>query len=234
MGPLPRHSGCQTLTGLTLEHLPGLRAGRRARHYRKGAIIWSVDDSADRIYFLERGDVAVRITDVEGRELTVRVIEAGQPFGELCFCAEQNGRRRTSAIALHDSDAAEITHADFLNYLQTSREALTALVITFCLRLSDAEARLGVLAQRGAEARLGGLLLQLARRREPMGQESAGTVTLHVTHDDLAHMAAMSRPHVTVTMGEFRSRGLVQYERNQPLLVNVKSLGEYLLGGLSE
>ncbi len=148
MGPLPRHSGCQTLTGLTLEHLPGVRVSGRTRHYRKGAIIWSIDDSADRIYFLERGGVAVRITDVEGRELTVRVIEAGQPFGELCFCAEQNGRRRTSAIALYDSDATEITHADFLNHLQTSREALTALVITFCLRLSDAEARLGVLAQR--------------------------------------------------------------------------------------
>ena len=57
---------------------------------------------------------------------------------------------------------------------------------------------------------------------------------LLVSHDELAQMAAMSRSHVTVTMGKFRHRGVVQYERGLPLMVNVKSLAAYLTGELKD
>ncbi|MFN2394020.1 MAG: helix-turn-helix domain-containing protein, partial [Pyrinomonadaceae bacterium] len=46
-------------------------------------------------------------------------------------------------------------------------------------------------------------------------------------HDELAQMAAMSRPHVTVTMGRLRRRGLVRYERSGPLVVDVEALAKY-------
>ncbi|MBA3569807.1 MAG: helix-turn-helix domain-containing protein [Pyrinomonadaceae bacterium] len=53
-------------------------------------------------------------------------------------------------------------------------------------------------------------------------------IQLSVSHDELAKMAAMSRPHVTVTMGAFRRRGLVRYGRNCPLGVNVEALTKHL------
>jgi Mn-dependent DtxR family transcriptional regulator len=38
----------------------------------------------------------------------------------------------------------------------------------------------------------------------------------------------MTRPHVTVTMGRLRRRGLVQYEREGLVHVEVAQLTEYL------
>jgi Mn-dependent DtxR family transcriptional regulator len=55
-------------------------------------------------------------------------------------------------------------------------------------------------------------------------------VPLHVGHEELAKMAAMNRSHVTVTMGKLRKRGLVRYERNRPLVVDVPALTAYLTG----
>lgn len=160
----------------------------------------------------------------------MRLIEAGEPFGELCFCARSGGLRPTFARAVVDSEAVEIKLTDFFSYLQKKREALTAFVFTFCMRLSEAEQRLEVLANRGAEERLGRLLLQLtASPDKPSGAEG-DEVTLHVSHDELAQMSAMSRSHVTVTMGKFRERGLIRYERDLPLAVNVGSLTAYLSG----
>lgn len=80
---------------------------------------------------------------------------------------------------------------------------------------------------RGAKERLGRLLLQLAKTR---GHSSPGAeqVTLHISHDELAQMAAMNRSHVTTTMGKLRDYKLVQYDRNQPLRVNVPALCLYL------
>lgn len=222
------HQACETLTELTLEHLPRDGSLGRMRHYRKGADIWRPNDRADCIYFLKRGQVAVMTSDPQGREVIVRVIEAGEPFGEICFCSEEEGLWHTIGRAVIESEAVEVKHREFVNYLQQNHDTLTAFVFTFCRRLSDAERRIEVLAHRGAEDRLGRLLIQLAAGRGQPSDETRSEVVLHVSHDELAHMAAMSRSHVTVTMGKLRRDGHVRYERNRPLVVNVESLKDYL------
>lgn len=218
------HLACQTLTGITLEHLPRDGSLGRVRSFPKGADIWRPDDRADRIYFLERGQVAVMTGDTRGHEVMMKVITAGEPFGELCLCAQENGVQHTTGRALVASVALQIKQRDFVSYLQQDREALTAFVFTFCERLSDAERRIGVLTHRDAEGRLGSLLLQLASTPG----EKGGKVQLRVGHEDLAQMAAMSRSHVTVMMGRFRRRKLVHYERNRPLVIDVVALKAYL------
>lgn len=215
-----QHLACQTLTGFTLAHLPRDGSLGRVKRYRKGAVIWHPDDRADRIYFLQRGQVAVLLGDADGHEVILRMIGVGEPFGELCFCTQEHGVRHTEGHARTDSDVLEIKHTDFVSYVQRSRDTLTAFLFTFCEQLSDMERRVAVLAHRGAEARLGHLLLHLAHARGT----HEGKVVLYVSHAELAQMAAMSRAHVTVTLGRFRQRGVVQYARNRPLVVNVPVL----------
>lgn len=228
--PLPDHRDCRTLTGLTLEHMPRDGSLGRVRRFRKGATVWWADDRADSIFFLRRGQVAVMKDDADGHEVIVRLIEASEPFGELCYCAAQESVRQTLARAIVESDAVEIKLGDFMGYLQENRDALTALIFTFCVRLADAEHRIEVLAHRGAEERLGRLLLQLAGSRGKASAEGKGEVALPVSHEELAQMAAMSRPHVTITMGGFRRRGLVRYGRGRPLVVDVPALKSFLHG----
>lgn len=224
----PDHRACEALTGLTLNQLPSDGSLGRVRQYDQGAYVWQIGDSADRIYFLQRGQVAVMVSNPQGREVTLQSILPGEPFGELCYCLPRGGQRPTDSRAILNSEVVEIPLDDFVSYLQHHQEALVALIFTFCLRLSDAERRSEILTYRGAEERLGRLLLQLAATRGKSTPRRESQVILHVSHDELAQMAAMSRSHVTVTMGKLRSRGLVQYERNQPLMVNVSALNAYL------
>lgn len=167
-------------------------------------------------------------SDAEGREVIIRLVEPGEPFGELCFCSEKEGIRRTTARAVNDCEAVEIKHRDFTDYLQSDTNALNSFVFTFCRRLSDAERRIEILAHRGAEDRLGRLLLHLAAIRGQSDDRESDKTMLRVNHDELAQMAAMSRSHVTVTMGKFRQRGVVRYKRGQPVIVDVQALAKYL------
>lgn len=224
------HRDCQALTGLVVEHLPRDRSLGRVRRYRKGVDVWQPDDRADSVFFLRRGQVAVMVGDARGIEVIVRVVGAGEPFGELCFCSARGDVRGTSARAIVESEAVEIKLKDFLGYLQDNRDALTALVFTMCERLTEAERRIEVLAHRGAEERLGRLLLQLAVSRGKASAEEKSEVALPVSHEELAQMAAMSRPHVTITMGRFRRLGLVRYGRGRPLGVDVPALKSFLDG----
>jgi CRP-like cAMP-binding protein len=68
-------------------------------------------------------------------------------------------------------------------------------------------------AHRGTEQRLGSLLLRLTRspgRKGCIGRKDG--VIVPISHNELAQLAGMSGPHVTVTMGRLRRRGLVQSE----------------------
>jgi len=229
--PLPDHGDCEILTGLTVDSMPRDGSLGHSRSYRKGGDVWKPDDRSDSIFFLHSGQVAVVSSDRDGRELVLGVIEAGEPFGELCFCApKKHFLRGTYARAVTRSEVLEIKLDDFMSFLQTSRDLLTAFTFTFCCRLSDCQRRVEFLAYRGAEERLGRLLLHIAATRGKPSDALEGQTILPVSHDELAQMAAMSRPHVTVTMGKLRRRGLVNYERNKPLMVDTEALSIYLTG----
>ena len=127
------------------------------------------------------------------------------------------------------SEAFEIKLIQFLGYLHQNRPVIEAMMFTLCLRLTDAEHRIEVMAHRGAEQRLGRLLLRLASspgRKGSLGMRD--TVAVSVSQNELAQLAGMSRPHVTVTMGRLRNRRLVQYERESLVRVDVTGLTEYL------
>ena len=225
----PHHRDCEELTGITLDHLPRDGSLGRVRRFAKGAYLWRPDDAADRIYFLQKGRVVITTAKPHERPVALRTIEPEQPFGELCLCTVRTGIRGTSACALVESEALEIKLNNFLGYLHKDRAALDALMFTLCLRLTDAEHRIEVMAHRGAEQRLGRLLLRLATsrgRKARIGRRDA--ITVSVSHSELAQLAGMSRPHVTVTMGRLRRRVLVRYEREGLVHVDVASLTDYL------
>jgi CRP/FNR family cyclic AMP-dependent transcriptional regulator len=225
----PHHLDCEALTGLTLDHLPRDGSLGRVRRFAKRTHLWESDDAADRVLFLRRGRVAVMTGTPEDRPVLLRTVEADQAFGELCLCTARTRTRGTTAVALIACEALEIRLSQFLGYLRKNREALEALVCTLCLRLTDAEHRVEVLAHRGAEQRLGRLMLRLGTSSGRVGQAGRkDTVTLSLSHGELARLAGMNRSHVTVTMGRLRRRGLVRYQREGPLRVDVPALTLYL------
>jgi CRP-like cAMP-binding protein len=225
----PHHRDCEALTGITLDHLPSDGSLGRVRRFAKGAYLWRPDDAADCIYFLRKGRVIVTTAKPDERPVALHTIEPDQPFGELCLCSVRAGIRGTTANAAIATEAVEIRLSSFLSYVHQNHAALDALMFTLCLRLTDAEHRIEVMAHRGAEQRLGRLLLRLATsrgRKSRVGRKDMVSVT--VSHNGLAQLAGMSRPHVTVTMGRLRRRKLVQYERKGLVRVDVLSLTEYL------
>ncbi len=123
------HRACETLTGLTLDQLPRDDSIGRMRQYEQGSYIWQSSDQADRIYFLQRGQVAVMVNDPQGREITLQSILPGELFGELCYCSIWNGQRQTLSRAILTSEVLEILLDDFVGYLQGNQDALICRMI---------------------------------------------------------------------------------------------------------
>lgn len=226
--PFDEHRSCLTLTTLSEDTLPRDGSLGRVRKLRKDTDIWQPTDAADRIFFLQRGKVEICSGDPQARDILLQTVTAGEPFGELCFCAETGGIRNTVARTLQPVTMVEIDYVAFLKYVRATDQVLSALIFTMCQRLSDCETRTEMLAQRGAQERVGLLLLQLAAKAIKAAGRAQRVVQLRKTHGELASLAAMSRAHVTVTLGQFRRARLIQYERGRALTVNVPALTTYL------
>ena len=225
----PHHRDCEALTGITLDHLPRDGSLGRVRRFAKGAFLWRPDGAADRIYFLRKGGswfLPPSLTS--GRLPCARSSRTSRSANSVSVAfGEGFGERRPAAVVA--SETFEIKLIQFLNYLRQNRPVIEAMMFTLCLRLTDAEHRIEVMAHRGAEQRLGRLLLRLASspgRKGSLGMRD--TVAVSVSQNELAQLAGMSRPHVTVTMGRLRNRRLVQYERESLVRVDVTGLTEYL------
>ena len=228
---LPSHGACDQLVALTLQHLPRTRKLGSLRRYAKGERIWAPGNLSDRVYFLKTGQVVVRTGKIQGRDFVLQLVQSEHPFGELCCCAVVGGLRQSAAYALTESTVVEIALTDFLQYLKADQGALLAFMFGMCVRLNEAQRSTEMLSHRGAEARLGRLLLQLTARRGRVEPDDAGEVALKVSHQELAEMAAMTRAHVTVTLGKLRKGRLIRYGRNRSLVVNPSALERYLAGG---
>lgn len=228
--PYGKHEDCRTLTTLTLASIPKDGSLGKTHHYGKYGEVWQPDDPSDRLFFVQRGRVAVYSIDREGREIIIRTAVSGEPFGEMCFCGSWETKvRHTTARATIESTVVEVKIDHFINFMQSSPEVLGQVIFTFCTRLAEAERRVEILALRGAEERLGNALLHLSRTRGvTVDLQKPALKRLVITHDELAGLTALSRQRVTLTMSGFRARGLVAYDRNQPLVINTAALAEAL------
>ena len=222
------HRDCAILTRALFEQWPGESKPGRIQDYQKDAFLWDETETHHSLYCVRRGQVAILLNDAAGCELIVRVLGPGEPFGELCFCAERTRPRKNCARAVVDSSVLQIDFREFQAYLRRDPAALETFAFTLCERLSDAEGRIEVLSHPAAETRLGRLLLQLAATRGVVSSKRLGEIRLPIGHEELAHMAAMSRPHVSVTMGKLRNKGVLQYHRGTHLTIDVARLSAYL------
>lgn len=226
------HRECDTLTALVNDYFSRYpNMGHRSRH-KKGAFVWNQGTRDHAIHILQRGQVLIVLNGSDGCEVILRVINPGELFGELCFCSKRQQFRENSARAATEIESLQLHYADFVTYLRKTPLALESFTLRLCERLAEAECRIEALSHRRAEARLGRLLLQLAKARALDGNLRE-SVSVAVGHSELAGMAAMTRPHLTVTMGKLRTRGLIDYGRRTQLKINIASLEDYIHGSPS-
>jgi len=220
------HSECHALTSLVQADSSN-PPGARPRVLKRGQSLWLSEAPFDRVYRLEAGRVSIIGADETGRELLLRTIAAGDWFGDYCLCpGQQMPHPALEARADEDSRLVEVRHERWLNDLAASAPAVREFVTRSCLRLAQADRRLVMMARRSADERIGLLLLEHADTDPRQAPRGFGMVTR--THAEIAQAAAMTRPHVSVTLGRFRRRGLIRYRRHEPIAVEIDRMRLYL------
>jgi CRP-like cAMP-binding protein len=127
------------LAGLSDEHRQALLRVARRRRFGRREVIFHEGDPGDALHLVVSGHVGIRMTTPMGDVAMVRVVGAGEFFGELALLSP--GPRSASAIALEAAETMTL-HRDHFDELRRSspaaQGALTAALAVEVRRLAAA------------------------------------------------------------------------------------------------
>ena len=225
----PSHDACDALTATVVDSaFSGHHV--RLKRYTSGSAIWQPSDLPDRVFRLQSGRVHIVILNADGDERLYQAVAPGELFGEMCFCEHRHEPHGSVARSLGPSEVWAISYDEFRRVIRNDASLVDSVIQTFCTRVSDATQRMQILACRDVRERLARVLIHLAQTKTARVPSLPEEVALTITHADLASMAVLSRPHVSVLMNEFRVRRLVSYSRTGPLRVRTHRLQRVVEG----
>jgi CRP-like cAMP-binding protein len=183
---------------------------------------FSQGDPADCVYFLQEGRVKISAISAAGKKATVRLVSAGEFFGEKAIAPEP-GLRVTTATAMTACAALRVARPEFLRLMREESvfsNSFSSFLLACNLRV---QADLVDQLFNRIEKRLARILLLMAEYSHP---EDGDPLIPQISQEALANMIGSSRPRVNTFMNRFRKLGFIEY--NSHIRVHKSLLNVFL------
>jgi CRP/FNR family cyclic AMP-dependent transcriptional regulator len=193
---------------LTFDPRPFLDKGwdqRTVLQCSKDQLIFSQDDPADAVFYIESGVLKITIHSRQGKKAVVALLGSGDFLGEECLANQT--RRKATAAMMTDGSIVRIEKAAMLQLLHSEPRFAELFVSYLAARKFRIEEDLADQLLSSSEKRLARRLILLADPREV----GALRTTLRINQDTLAAMVGTTQPRVSFFMNKFRRMGYINY-----------------------
>ena len=181
--------------------------GRTVMVFRKGQIVFSQGDTADKVFYIQKGRIKLTVISKRGKEATIALLGSGDFLGEECIAAMQPVRMAT-ATALMPGTLLKIERKEMMRVLHEENTFSDVFVTYLLARNMRVQEDLIDQLFNSSEKRLARALLLLAR----FGKEGAPeTVIPKISQETLAEMIGTTRSRVSFFMNRFREMGFIEY-----------------------
>jgi CRP/FNR family cyclic AMP-dependent transcriptional regulator len=183
----------------------------RARHgphrgFPKKQTIFAQGDTADAVFYVQKGKVRLTVVSKAGKEATIAIVSKGNFFGEGALAGQ--ALRMGFAAAMTDCELMRIDKKAMMNALH-HEHAFSDMFVAYLLarNIRYGEDLVDQLFN-SSEKRLARVLLLLAR----FGKDGVPEpVVPKISHETLAEMVGTTRSRVNFFMNRFRKLGFIHY-----------------------
>ena len=180
--------------------------GRGIGEYHKGEIVFSQGDSADAVFYIQRGRVKVTVVSEQGKEAVVAILGSDEFFGEGCLAGQ--ALRISTVTTMTDSVIARIEKATITRVIHQEPMFAEMFIAHLLGRTIRVEADLVDQLFNSSEKRLARMLLLLAN----FGKEGKPEpIIAKISQETLAEMIGTTRSRVSFFMNKFRELGFIDY-----------------------
>src|ERR1700722_7688229 len=195
------------------------RAGMTFRNYRDKEVVFSQEDSADSVFYIESGTVKLTVVSTR-KNAIIAILQRGSFFGEGCLAAQT--LRNCTARSIGHSNVIELQRESVVRTLKRDPQFASLFAGYLLSRVIRIEEDLIDHFFNFSERRLARVLMLF----QEITKESKPEFPLKVSQSTLAEMVGTTRARVSNFMSNFRRKGLVSY--NGGLKINKALMTEFL------
>jgi CRP/FNR family transcriptional regulator, cyclic AMP receptor protein len=186
--------------------LATIGTGRKRLSVPKNHIIFAQGDSADSVFYIQKGKVQLTVVSKAGKEATIAIVSERNFFGEGSLAGQL--LRMGSAAAMTDCDLLRVDKKAMMDALHREHSFSDLFVAYLLARNIRYEEDLVDQLFNSSEKRLARVLLLLAH----FGKEGIPeTVVPKMSQETLAEMVGTTRSRVSFFMNRFRKMGFIDY-----------------------
>ncbi|HTV58352.1 MAG TPA: Crp/Fnr family transcriptional regulator [Verrucomicrobiae bacterium] len=204
-----------------------LEAVRSSAIYPAGAVLFLEKQDSHGVFLVCAGKVKLTISSSEGKTLIVRLVEPGEILGLAAACA--GTPYEVTAETMHPSQIAFIRRQDLLRLMNKHPEIYQQAIRQLSQLYRDACDQLRTIGlSASAPEKLARLLLGLCSTRSEEGP--ATSITLPLTHEEIASCIGSTRETVTRTLSDFKAKRFVAFHGSRLTIENREALES--IGGI--
>jgi CRP/FNR family transcriptional regulator, cyclic AMP receptor protein len=181
--------------------------GRTIIDLKPGQTFFCQGDTADSVYYLQKGRARVTVVSQNGKEATITLLSASDFVGEESL-ATIDGLHLATATAVNTCVALKISRNEMIRVMHDEPSFADKFLKFLLARSMRTQADLVDQLFNSSEKRLARILLLMAEFGKP-GEPDASIPP--ITQETLADMIGTTRSRVSFFMNRFRKLGFVSY-----------------------
>jgi len=188
---------------------------------KKGHVFYFQGDQPTYAYIIRSGLIKLSRITLEGRELTLHIVQENDLFGEAAILL--GSACDTTAEAITPCTLCQIYRNHFLQISESYPPVTQRIARMVSQRLIRLEEKFQIAISRDIPSRTACTLLELAERFGEKSKEGV-TINLSLTHLELASLIGSTRETTCVTLNNFRRNGWIQSWKRNIVLRDVAAL----------
>jgi len=180
--------------------------GKTTASYRSNARIFGQGDTAEAIYYIQKGKVKLTVVSKQGKEAVVALLREGDFFGEGCLAGQP--LRMATAVTFSPCSIMKLGKAGVVRLLHDEPAFSEMFIAHLLSRNIKIEEDLVDQLFNSSEKRLARVLLLLAN----FGKEGKPEEVIpKMSQETLAEIVGTTRSRVSFFMNRFRKFGFIEY-----------------------
>ncbi len=171
-------------------------------HFDKGEIILLAGDRKKKLFIVRYGRAKVSHISTDGREYVMRVLEAGEFFGDVTLF--NNEPQKSTVEALEKTEICSLDGEELMKILAGTPVTLFHMLAQLSSRLEETENQLSEAVSKEVSERLAAFILKSA------ATAGSDTFLLTLTKKDLASLLNTTRETLSRRLSAFQKEGYIE------------------------
>ena len=188
------------------------------KSFRPGTFIITVEKTGELVYMLLEGTVKIFVDQIDGSEVILAFLGAGDTFGEMSLL--DSAGRSANVLALEQCSCLAMNRMAFGECLRAMPHFSYNLVQLLTRRLRLANEQIKALSTLDVRGRVARQILAFAQQYGRDDLEDGIRIPLRLTQSDVAALVGASRERVNQVIVDFKESGFISVDPTHRISVH--------------